>query len=132
MHKEDELFNQALNLDVRGFLLKDDGSHEIITCLKTVAEGGYYLTASMSATLLRRRARGNRLDSERPELHRITTAERKILRLLSDNRTSREIARQLGVSPRTIEAHRANLCSKLGLRGSNRLLQFAIEHRAAL
>ena len=55
-----------------------------------------------------------------------------MLRELSLNKTSREIAATLGVSPRTVQNHRAHICAKLELRGSNRLLEFAIENRERL
>jgi len=52
--------------------------------------------------------------------------------LIADKKTTRDIAAELFVSPRTIEAHRANISAKLGLRGSNSLLLFALENRSAL
>jgi len=132
MHKEEDLFNQALNLDVKGFVLKENAISEILACLDAVANGEYYLTASMSSSLLRRRKRAAALESAEPNLNQVTTAERRILRLIGDNRTSKEIGQQLCISYRTVEAHRANICTKLGLHGSHRLLQFAIQHQSEL
>lgn len=65
-------------------------------------------------------------------LGRLTPAERRVLRLLSHNRTSTEIAALLGTSPRTVQNHRAHICEKLGLRGNHRLLEVAIELRDVL
>jgi len=65
-------------------------------------------------------------------LARLTPAERRVLRLLSQNRTSTEIAALLGTSPRTVQNHRAHICEKLGLKGNHRLLEVAIELRDAL
>ena len=130
MHAEEELFNKALNLDVKGYLLKDNAPTEIINCLKAVARGDYYLTPSMSGAMLRRRHRAAALDSSKHGLGKLTTAERRLLPLIATNRTSRQIARELCISHRTVEAHRANICMKLDLHGSNCLLQFAIEHQS--
>ncbi len=132
MHGDEELFNKAMGLDVKGYVLKENAVHEILNCLKTVAGGGYYLTPSMSACLLRRRGRLEALEAAQPSLQDLTTAERRILRRVADNRTSKEIAKEFCVSFRTVESHRAHICAKLGLHGSHRLLQFAIEHRAEL
>jgi DNA-binding NarL/FixJ family response regulator len=132
MHGDEELFNKAMGLDVKGYVLKENAVHEIVNCLKAVASGGYYLTPSMSACLLQRRKRQEALEAAQPSVDNLTTGERRILRRIADNRTSKEIAKEFGVSYRTVEAHRANICSKLGLRGSHRLLQFSIEHRAEL
>ena len=67
-----------------------------------------------------------------PQLSLLTTAEKRVLKRIAAKRSTKEIAAEFGLSPRTIEAHRANICSKLGLKGSNSLLQFALEHRADL
>lgn len=132
MHKEEEFFNRAINLDVKGYLLKDNALSEIASCLRAVAAGDYYLTPSLSLHLLNRRRRSERLETTRPSLCQLTTAERRILRLIASNATSKQIARELGISHRTVEAHRNNICMKLGLHGSHRLLQFALEHRFEL
>jgi len=132
MHGDDEVFNTAMNLEVQGYVLKENAATEIINCLKAVAAGDYYLSASMSACLVNRRRRAARLADGQPGLASLTTAERRILRRIADNRTSKEIGVEFCISPRTVDAHRANICAKLALRGSHRLLQFAIEHRAEL
>jgi DNA-binding CsgD family transcriptional regulator len=62
----------------------------------------------------------------------LTVAERRILKRIADKKSTKEIASELNISPRTVESHRANICSKLDLKGNNSLLQFAIEHRDAL
>ena len=132
MHSDEEFFNRAMNLEVKGYVLKENAVSEILNCLKTVAAGDYYLTPSMSACLLKRRKRTQALETSRPGLDSLTTGERRILRRIADNRTSKEIAKELGISPRTVEAHRANICTKLDLHGCHRLLQFSLEHRAEL
>lgn len=65
-------------------------------------------------------------------LSRLTGSERRVLRLLSRNQTSGEIAAALGVSPRTVQNHRAHICQKLGLRGPHRLLEVALELKDVL
>ena len=62
----------------------------------------------------------------------LTTAERRILKRIAEKKTSKEIAAELVLSPRTVETHRANICTKLSLKGNNSLLQFALENRDAL
>lgn len=73
--------------------------------------------------------------ARKPGLDDLTKAERRILKLVADKKTSREIAAALFIlfiSPRTVEAHRANISGKLELRGAHSLLQFALENRSAL
>jgi len=132
MHKEEDVFNSAVNLDVRGYLLKDDAASDIVGCLRAVARGEYYFSPAISAYLLRRRNRAAKLATDQPSLDLLTTAERRILNLVAANKTSRQIGAELFISHRTVEAHRGSICSKLNLNGSHCLLQFAIEHRSAL
>jgi len=132
MHKEEDVFNSAVNLGVRGYLLKDNAVSDILGCLRAVAAGEYYFSPALSAHLLRRRNRAARLAENQPGLDLLTTAERRILNLVAANKTSRQIGAELFISHRTVEAHRGSICTKLNLNGSHCLLQFAIEHRSAL
>jgi len=132
MHKEEDFFNAAVNLGVRGYLLKDNAVSDILGCLRAVAAGDYYFSPAISSYLLRRRNRGARLATSQPGLDSLTTAERRILSLVAANKTSRQIGAELFISHRTVEAHRGSICSKLNLNGSHCLLQFAIENRSAL
>jgi DNA-binding CsgD family transcriptional regulator len=65
-------------------------------------------------------------------LKTLTSAERRILKLIASDKTSKEIADVLGISARTVGNHRANMSAKLGLQGSHSLLKFAFEHKAKL
>jgi DNA-binding NarL/FixJ family response regulator len=132
MHKEEETFNRALDLGVLGFVLKENAVQDIVTSLVAVARGGHYLSPSISGYLVRRRDRAGALAARKPALEDLTKAERRILKLIAEKKTSREIGAELSISPRTVEAHRSNICEKLELRGSHSLLQFALENRAAL
>jgi DNA-binding CsgD family transcriptional regulator len=89
-------------------------------------------SASVSGFLVRRRSRAEALAAKKPGLEDLTKAERKILQLVAAKKTSKEIAAELFISPRTVEAHRANICQKLELTGSHSLLQFALENRSSL
>lgn len=132
MFREEAYFTRAMDLGVLGYLLKDSAGEELIRCLHAVAEGKYFVSAGVSDLLVHRTARQAALQAERPSLAVLTSMERRILRLLSENRTSRDIADLLGISIRTVQNHRAHICEKLGLEGHHRLLQFAIEHKSLL
>lgn len=132
MHKEEETFNCALDLGVKGFVLKENADEDILNALVAVAGGEHYLSPSISGYLVRRRDRSGALTAKKPGLDDLTRAELRILKLVAEKKTSREIAAELFISPRTVEAHRANICNKLELRGSHSLLQFALENRSAL
>jgi DNA-binding NarL/FixJ family response regulator len=132
MLNEESAFNQAMNSGAQGFLLKESAVSEIINCLVSVAAGIPYVTPALSSFLLRRRERTVALATHTPGLDDLTTAERRILKRVAEKKSTKEIAAELNVSPRTVETHRANIGAKLDLKGNNALLQFAIEHRDAL
>ena len=132
MLKEEELVNRALDLGANGFVLKENAVEDIVNAIVTVADGGHYLSPAVSAFLVRRRSRAEALAAHKPGLEDLTKAERRILKLIAEKKTSKEIAAELFISPRTVEAHRANISSKLELRGSHSLLQFALENRSVL
>ena len=132
MYKDPAYFNAALDLGVRGYLLKDVVSGELVSCLKTVGEGKYYISPAISQLLVERKKRSETLLRNVPSLSRLTPAEKHILKLLAENLTSREIAEKLFISVRTVENHRIHICQKLEIAGHNKLLQFALENKSAL
>jgi DNA-binding NarL/FixJ family response regulator len=132
MYKEEETFNRALDIGVKGFVLKENAVEDILTALAAVARGEHYLSPSISGYLVRRHNRAESLATQKPGLDDLTKAERRILKLIAEKKTSRQIAAELFISTRTVEAHRANICEKLDLHGSHSLLQFALENRSAI
>lgn len=132
MHSEEEIFQAAMDLGVQGYVLKDSAVTDIAASIKAVAAGRPYLSPALSPHLLRRRRRAEELDADRPGLHDLSPTERRVLKLIADDKTSREIAAELFISPRTVETHRTNICRKLDLRGSLALVRFAVAHKSEL
>ena len=132
MHSEEEIFQAAMDLGVKGYVLKDSAVTDIVQSIKTVAAGRPYLSPALSALLLDRRRRAEVLGAEQPGLHDLSPMERRILKSIADNKSSKEIAAELFISPRTVETHRANICKKLNLHGSLALVKFALAHRSDL
>ena len=132
MHKDEETCNRALDIGAMGIVLKENAIEEILKAIAAVAEGEHYLSSTISGYLVRRRNRAESLAAAKPGLDDLTKAERRILKLIAEKKTSREIGAELFISPRTVEAHRANICAKLELTGSHSLLQFALENRSSI
>jgi DNA-binding NarL/FixJ family response regulator len=130
MHKDELHFQRAIEVGVRGYIIKDSAITEVIDCLRTVAKGHDYFSPALSSLLLRQS--GRKQPSELAGLDELTPTERRVLRLLAELKTTKEIASELGVSPRTIDNHRAHICSKLDLQGTHALVKFAIQHKHAL
>jgi DNA-binding NarL/FixJ family response regulator len=132
MHAEESTFNAALDAGAHGDILKDNSIHDLILGLQAVAGGGIYISPSMSPLLLRRHQRASALKEQKLGWASLTAMERRILRLVAENKTNRQIGRELFISHRTVETHRRHLCEKLELSGPRALLQFALEHRSEL
>jgi DNA-binding NarL/FixJ family response regulator len=132
MHTEEKIFQTAMDLGIKGYVLKDSPPHDIVAGIKSVAAGRPFISPAMSALLLNRRRRTRKLEGERPELAALTPTERRILKLIAEDKTSREIGTELFVSHRTVHAHRANILQKLNLSGNLALVKFAITHKSSL
>ncbi len=132
MHKDEHYLQAALDLGVKGYVLKDSAIIEIVNCLKAVVAGQDYVSPALSSYLIRRHTRAASLAAEKPALEQLTPTERRVLKLVAEGQTSREIAAAMGIGIRTVEHHRNNITTKLDLRGSHALVKFAIQHQAEL
>jgi DNA-binding NarL/FixJ family response regulator len=132
MHREEAIFNEAIDAGAAGYVLKDAAAREIADAIRVTASGGSYVSPVISSFLLRRAERASALVRERPLLEQLTPTERRILKAIAEGKTSKEVAGEMSISYRTVENHRANICAKLGLSGTNALLRFALENRSAM
>ena len=132
MYKDEEMFNEALDIGVKAYVLKDSAVTDLIGAIRAVVAGEHFISPALSTHLVNRSKRATALASSKPGLKDLTPAERRILTLVAENKTSREIADELFVSVRTVENHRANICQKLELHGAHVLLKFALEHKSEL
>lgn len=132
MHKDEDVFNEAMDAGAKGFVLKESAVTDIIQSIRAVAAGEHFISPQLSSYLINRTRAAASLVRQKPSLQNLTQTERRILKMIAEKKTSREIAEELFVSIRTIENHRANICAKLDLRGAHVLLKFALENRAAL
>ena len=132
MHKDEPYLNAALDLGVRGYVVKDSATTEIVNCIQAVIAGQEYVSPTLSSFLIRRSRNAAALAEQKPALAQLTPTERRVLKLIAEGQTSREIAAQLNIGVRTVEHHRNNIALKLELRGSHALLKFAVQHHSEL
>lgn len=127
IHKDKEYFDEAMELDIKAYVLKESISNDLIDCIKQVAAGNYYISPAISGYLVQKGGA-----KKTNELDKLTSTELQILKLIAQNKTSSQIAEELFRSIRTIENHRNNISHKLGLKGPHALLLFAIEQKKNL
>jgi len=132
MHEDEDLLNEALDLGIQAYVLKENAAEDLLSAVRSVSGGGTFISASLSGLLVHRRAQADALRREKPGLDSLTPTERRILRLIADDKTSKEIAEVLGCAVRTVETHRQNMSLKLVLSGSHSLLKFAYDNKSRL
>ncbi|MBT5707579.1 response regulator transcription factor [Verrucomicrobia bacterium] len=131
-YKEESFFNRAMDIGVSGYVLKENAINDLTNGLLAVSRGNTFLSPSISSFLLKRVRHLEGVKAKNTGLDCLTPTELRVLSLVADNRTSKEIAKLLFVSPRTVDTHRNNISGKLELRGSRGLLLFALEHKEEL
>jgi DNA-binding NarL/FixJ family response regulator len=132
MHKEARVFNEAIDAGILGYILKESAVDDLLECIRSVVQGRAFISPALSSFLLERKAQSEALVAEKPGLQTLTPSERRILALIAENLTSKEIAERIGISAHTVENHRANISRKLSLQGSHSLLKFAFDNRSRL
>ena len=126
MHKSKEYLYHSISAGAKGYLLKEDSDAELFSAIKTIRNGGIYLTHTMAGELAEDLSQI--LDGKgqiRGEL--LTTREREVLKLIAEGKSNNEIAELLYISRRTAENHRANIMKKLKARKPADLVRYASE-----
>jgi DNA-binding NarL/FixJ family response regulator len=118
MYDNPEYVQRSLQAGARGYVLKDAPAAEIVAAIHAVTAGGTFLSPAVSQRLFRNQA-------PRPLL---TPRESEILSALGRGASSKQIARDLDLSVRTVEAHRQSIKRRLGLEGQAELIKYAVEH----
>nr|WP_295079041.1 response regulator transcription factor [uncultured Roseateles sp.] len=118
MYDNPEYVQRALAAGARAYVLKDAPASEIVAAIDAVAAGGTFLSEALSKRLFRNQ-------QPRPML---SPRESEILSALARGESSKQIARALDLSVRTVETHRQSIKRKLGLEGQAELIKYAVEH----
>lgn len=121
MHDEDAYFFDALEAGASGFVSKRGADGDLITAIRTVAEGRTFLSSRTQQTLMKQWLEDG---SQRPD--DLTPRELEVVKLIAEANTNRQIAETLQVSEKTVESHRSNLLAKLGMRDRVELVRYAI------
>ncbi len=114
--EEEEDILEALAAGARGYVLKGVGAHDLISVVRTVAEGGSYVSPSLAARLLlNMRARENKAEETSP-LTSLSEREEQILRLVAEGKSNKEVGRALDLQEKTVKHYMTNILQKLQVR----------------
>jgi DNA-binding NarL/FixJ family response regulator len=125
MHDESFYGERALRAGARGYIMKREASEKVLEAIRHVLGGGVYASNRITGNILNK-VTGWAGTSARPSLSVLSDRELEVLMLIGKGNGSRQIAKQLNLSVKTIEAHRANIKLKLNLESSHEVLQHAI------
>lgn len=125
MHDESLHAERALRAGARGYIMKQEGGGRIMEAIRQVLGGQVYVSAKMSARILETFS-GGRTRISRSPVERLTDREFEVFRLIGQGVATREIAKRLSLSVKTIEVHRANIKRKLNLKGATELVRHAV------
>jgi DNA-binding NarL/FixJ family response regulator len=129
MHHSEELARDVLRAGARGYILKSDADESLIAAVETLRQHKPFLTSTVTGFVLDDFVR--RGDSAQADLSPagVTSRERELIQLVAEGRSNKEAASTLGISVKTIEAHRANIMRKLQLRTVSDLVRYAIRNK---
>jgi len=123
MQDDPQYVRQAFAAGASGYVLKEAADTEVVTAIREVADGGRYVHPVLGARLVAAEA----AEARRAEQDPLSDREHEVLRLLALGHTNQEIAKQLYISVRTAETHRAHIMQKLGLTSRAQLVRYALD-----
>ena len=125
-HKEDAYIHAALEAGANGYVLKDDGSEELVGAIRNVRQGRSFLSPGVAGHVMSGYLQRGPADAGSWES--LSAREREVLKLVAEGYKTREIADYLSLSKKTVEKHRGNMMRKLDLHGVSAVTAFAIEN----
>ncbi len=129
MHDSEMLARAVLAAGARGFLLKTDAKRQLATAMEALAQHLPFFTGPASALLLDAFLHpGEHPAQAGAPADRLTPREREVVQLIAEGWTSKDIALELGLSVKTVEAHRANIMRKLDLHSVSELVRYALRN----
>jgi DNA-binding NarL/FixJ family response regulator len=129
MHHSEELARDVLQAGARGYVLKSDADQSLIAAVKSLREHKPFLSSRVTEFVLDDYLRRTDALEEALSHETVTAREREIIQLLAEGKSNKEAASTLGISVKTIEAHRANIMRKLRLRSVSELVRYAIRNK---
>jgi DNA-binding NarL/FixJ family response regulator len=128
MHNTDQAIREVLESGARGYVLKSDAEHDLVTAVKAVALGKPFFTPNVAEVVLKGYlGRNDRMAvAENPS--GLTTRERQVVQLLAEGKGNKDVATAMHVSVKTVEAHRTNINRKLSIRSTSELVRYAIRN----
>ena len=131
LHDTRAFVEEAIAAGARGYLTKETAGRNIAEAVREVHAGRYFLSPAVAHIVVEKAKAGAKAPRRRSGPPALTSQERKVLQLIAEGRTGKEIASDLGIAPNTVHAHRTSLMAKLGLHKQTDLVRFAVREGLA-
>jgi len=128
MHSDPRLVEAALRAGAQGYLLKRSAAEELAEAIHKVWNGQRYISPWIARQLLEGLDEPTEVTEARRAAGQLTPRQKEVLRLIGQGKTTREIAAELGLSPRTVEFHKRCIMNQLGLHSSAALIRYAVRY----
>jgi DNA-binding NarL/FixJ family response regulator len=130
MHYSDQLIREIVHSGARGYVLKSDPDHDLLTAVETLARHKPFFT-SQAAEVIKSEFDAGEPVTKIPKWlrNRVTSREREIIQLLAEGNKGKEIASSLGISFKTVDTHRSNVMCKLELHNITELVRYAVRNQ---
>ncbi len=127
MHTEGSIAAEALRAGASAYLPKHSAAEELVRAIREVLEGRLYVSPLIASDTI-----GNLVKEPNQLARELTSREERVVQLVAEGRTSKEIAAVLNISPRTVEFHKRNAMKKLNLRTTAQLIKHTLKHRPSI
>lgn len=124
MHKDAFIVQGAVAASVAGYILKEDAPQELLQAIQAVRQGQFYLSPRLTGPIVQ----GLRRDGGAPAPE-LTEREQQVVRLLARGLGSKEIAAELGLTPKTVAGYRSRIMDKLNIKSVAQLVKYALRNR---
>ena len=126
MHSDEAYVTRALQAGATGYMLKDSAAKDLLTGVALVAVGQAYFSPAIAALMLDDYVRRVAGSGVADRFDTLSAREREIFQLIAEARTNKEVAELLGISPATVETHRARILQKLDIHNTAELVLYAV------
>ncbi|MGO4538086.1 response regulator transcription factor [Paenibacillus sp. 2TAB19] len=127
MHDDDEYLFQGIHAGASGYILKSAPHEELLTAIRTVAEGNAYLYPTATKRLMSEYLERSAVGDNGRALDMLSDREKEVVSLVAKGYSNKEVAEQLVISIKTVESHKANVMDKLGLKTRPDLVRYAMK-----
>jgi DNA-binding NarL/FixJ family response regulator len=126
VHGDPPFIQSAISLGADGYVLKNGRAGEVVTAIRAVTKGGSYFSPAVAREIVEQLRAPKKAGDEPFTL--LSGREREVLHLIAEGLSAKEVAADLNISTKTVEAHRTSLMRKLGVRKATELVRYALRH----